>query len=128
VFDSSSLIDIEHSRYLRRLRPPGNFLVVPSRVAKEVNRRGSPLATWLNRGKVADFVVDSEGQLFLMLRRRERLLSDADIQGVVIAHHREGTYVVNEKAASRVAQSLGVECLNAEEFLREFFPRQLSFL
>jgi predicted nucleic acid-binding protein len=122
VFDSSSLIKLERSHELRHLPSPGNFLVVPSRVAKEVSRKGAPEATikWLKRGSVADFVAGSEGQLFMRLRQQETLLSDPDIQGIVIAHHRRGTYVVEERAARRVAERLGVKCLNAQEFLQEF--------
>lgn len=126
VFDSSSLIKLERSHDLRHLPPPGNFFIVPSRVAKEVNKRASPLATWLKKGRVANFIVGSEGQLFMRLRQQETLLSDADIQGIIIAHHRRGTYVVEEKASRRVAESLGVKCLNADEFLREVRPEQLS--
>lgn len=124
VFDSSSLIQLERSHRLRDVPGhPGAWLVVPSRVAKEVNKRGTRLATWLGGSKVANFVVESEGQLFLKLRQQERLLSDADIQGIVIAIHRGGAYVVEERAARRVAERLGVRCLNAEEFLQEIKPQ-----
>jgi len=62
-------------------------------------------------------------QLFLTLRRNEKLLTDADIQGIVIAYHRGGTYVVEERAARKVAQDLGIRCLNSKEFLQEVRPR-----
>ena len=70
VFDSSSLIKLERSHNLRHLPDlPGSWLVVPSRVAKEV-KKGASAATkrWLEEGKVANFVVGSEGQLFMRLR------------------------------------------------------------
>lgn len=127
VFDSSSLINLERSRELKRLSIPGISLIIPSRVAKEVSRGASPLATWLKKGKVANFVVDSENQLFMKMRLEEQLLSDADIQGIVIANQRKATYVLEEKAARRVAENLGVRCLNTKDFLREFLGQQLSF-
>lgn len=126
VFDSSSLINLERSRELRRLSTPGNSLLVPSRVAKEVSKGTSPLATWLRKGKVAKFVVDGENQLFMKIRLQEKLLSDADIQGIVIAQQRKATYVVDEAAARKVAQNLGVRCINAEDFMTEFRGHQLS--
>ena len=128
VFDSSSLIELERSHDLRHLSPPGNFLIVPSRVAKEVNKRGSPLATWLKKGRVAMFVATSEHELFYRLTLQAQGLSDADIQGIVITHHRRGKYVVEENAARRMAENLGLSCLSAKEFLSEFLPKQLSFL
>jgi len=58
VFDSSSLIQLERSNGLRRLPGvPGKWLVIPSRVAKEVGRTAAPPATknWLESGKLAAF-------------------------------------------------------------------------
>lgn len=127
VFDSSSLINLERSRDLKRLSTPGNSLIVPSRVAKEVSKGTSPLATWLRKGNVANFIVDGENQLFMKIRVQEKLLSDADIQGIVIAQQRKATYVVDEAAAKRVAETLGVRCLKTNDFLKEFLGQQLSF-
>ena len=56
------------------------------------------------------------------MRAQERLLSDADIEGIVIAYHRRATYVVEEKLATLVAKNLGVRTLKAREFLREVEP------
>lgn len=126
VFDSSSLINLEHSSELKLLSKPGNLLIVPSRVAKEINKRGSRLGTWLKKGKVAYFLVDSENQLFMKLRVSEKALSDADIQGIVIARQRNATYVVEEAAARKVAEELGVRCINAADFMKEFWGYQPS--
>lgn len=125
VFDTSSLIQLEKSPGLQHLHSsPGKWLVVPSKVAKQLNSKGAPAETkkWLNSGKVATFTVDSEGMLFMKIRVEERLLEDADIQGIVIAYHRKGTYVVEEGRATKVAQSLGVRTLNADTFLHEVRP------
>lgn len=131
VFDTSSLIEIEQNHNgLKHMRDwPGKWLVVPSKVAREVNSEGAPADTknWLRSGKLATFNVDTERRLFMEIRVRERLLSDADIEGIVIAYHRRGTYVVEEKLATSVAKTLGVRTLKTEKFLEEVTPHLPGF-
>ncbi len=130
VLDTSSLIYLEKSPGLHHLPDfPGKWLVVPSKVAKELNSTGAPKETknWLNSGRAATFSVNSEKELFMKLRVQEKLLHDPDIQGLVIAHHRKGTYVVNEVRATRVAQSLGLRTLKAQQFLEEVIPHLPGF-
>ena len=131
VFDTSSLIEIEQNHNGLKHMPgrPGKWLVVPSKVAREVNSEGAPADTknWLRSGKLATFTVDAERRLFMEIRVRERLLSDADIEGIVIAYHRKGTYVVEEKLATSVAQTLGVITLKAAEFMHKMNPHLPGF-
>lgn len=127
VFDASSLIELEgqHGKGLKHMPDrPGKWLVVPSKVAREVNSKGAPADTtnWLRSGKLSNFNVGSEGALFMKIRIHETLLSDADIQGIVIAYHRKGTYVVEEAKARTVARSLRIRCLKAKEFRQEVQP------
>jgi len=127
VFDASSLIELEgpDGKGLKHMPGrPGKWLVVPSKVAREVNSKSAPANTtnWLRSGKLSTFNVDSEGRLFMKIRTHETLLSDADIQGIVIAYHRKGTYVVEEAKARTVAGSLGIRCLKAKEFQQEIQP------
>lgn len=132
VFDASSLIQIElegaHGKGLRHMPGhPGKWLVVPLKVAKEVNSEGAPADTknWLRSGKLSSFNVDSERRLFMKIRAEERLLSDADIEGIVIAHHRNGTYIVEEGPATGVARRLGIRTMNAKQFLDKVRPHLL---
>ncbi|HEY54891.1 MAG TPA: hypothetical protein G4N91_01230 [Dehalococcoidia bacterium] len=130
VLDTSSLIKLERSAGFRHMPEyPGKWLVVPSKVAKQLNSEGAPKATkkWLSNGKPAKFSVNSETVLYMKLRVQEKLLEDPDIQGIVIAHHRKGTYVVEEELATRVAQSLGIRTLKLEQFLEEIKPRLPGF-
>ena len=63
VFDTSSLIHLEKSLGLQHLlSSPGKWLVVPSKVAKQLNSEGAPKETkkWLSSGKAATFSVNSE--------------------------------------------------------------------
>lgn len=130
IFDASSLIELEgvDGKGLKHMPDyPGKWLVVPSKVAKEVNSKGAPVDTrnWLRSGKLSTFNVDSERRTFMQIRVQERLLSDADIEGVVLAYHRKGTYVVDEGRATSVAKSLGVRTMNAKQFLDKVRPRLL---
>ena len=132
VFDASSLIQIEsegsHGKGLKHMPDrPGKWLVVPSKVAREVNSESAPADTknWLRSGKPSTFNVDSERRLFMKIRVEERLLSDADIEGLVIACHRKGTYVVEEGPATSVAKRLGVRTMNAKQFLDKVRPHLL---
>ena len=130
VFDTSSLIKVEKSGGLHRMPDyPGKWLVVPSKVARQLDSERAPRETkrWLSNGNVASFSGDGETVLYMRLRVQEKLLEDPDIQGIVIAHHRKGTYVVEEELASRVAQSLGVRTLKTERFLEEIMPRLPGF-
>ena len=130
VFDTSSLIKLERLDGLHHMPDyPGTWLVVPSKVAKQLDSEGAPKETkkWLNNGKAATFSGNGEKVLYMTLRVQEKLLEDPDIQGIVIAHHRKGTYVVEEELASRVAQSLGVRTLKTEKFLEEVTPHLAGF-
>ena len=130
VFDTSSLIQIERSIGLLRLPDyPGKWFVVPSKVAKQLNSEGAPKETkkWLNNGKLATFSGNSEGVLYMRICVQQRLLEDPDVQGIVIAYHRKGTYVVEEELATRVARRLGVRTINTEQFLEEVMPHLPGF-
>ena len=130
VLDASSLIEIEgaNGKGLKYLPAyPGKWLVVPSKVAKEVNSRGASKETkeWISKGKAASFSCDDEGKLYMRLLVQERALDDPDIEGIVIAYHRKGTYVVEEGPATNVATKLGISTINARQFLDMVRPSLL---
>jgi hypothetical protein len=130
VFDASSLIEIEgpNRKGLKQMPGyPGKWLVVPSKVSKEVDSKGAPKETkeWLKGGKAATFISDAERELFMRLRVQEIALDDADIEGIVIAYYRKGTYVVDEGPATNAARKLGIKTINAKQFLDIVKPRLL---
>ena len=106
---------------------PGKWLVVPSKVAKQVDSQGAPAETknWLTRGRPSGFTCSAEETMFMSIRVQESLLEDADIQGLVIAYHRNGTYVVEEAKAKALARSLGIRCISGSAFLLEVQPALL---
>lgn len=129
VFDTSSLIDIERSedssKGLRKMpEPPGKWLMVPSKVARQVDGKDSPPTTkrWIANGYQTRLIGKWENTTFMTLRIKEPLLEDPDIQGIVIAASRNATYVVENGRAKTVAQSMGVRCISSIEFLKEIQP------
>ena len=130
VFDASSLIELEgpnHKGLKHMPDCPGKWLVVTSKVAKQVNSKSAPAETknWLRSGRLAIFNVNSEGVQFMKLCVEERALEDPDIQGIVIAYHRKGTYVVEDEPARSVARRLGIKTMNAKQFLDKVRPHLL---
>lgn len=128
VFDASSLIEIEgkKGKGLKSMPDfPGKWLIVPSKVAKEVNSEGAPKETkdWIVKGKPAKFNSDNERQLYMKIRVQESALDDADIEGIVLAYHRKATYVVEEGPAGTIAQKLNVTIINAKQFLDIIRPQ-----
>lgn len=130
VFDASALIEIEgkNGKGLKYMPAyPGKWFVVPSKVAKEMDSKSAPKETkdWLSGGKSATFNSDDERILFMRLRVKESALDDSDIEGIVIAYHRKGIYVVEEGPATNIARKLGVNTIKAKEFLDTIRPRLL---
>ena len=130
VLDASSLIQIEgpKGKGLKSMPDyPGKWLIVPSKVAKEVNSKRAPKETkeWINSGKPATFSSDDENRLFMKLRVQERSLDDPDIEGIVIAYHRKCIYVVEEGPATIVAKKLGISIKNYKQFLELIKPHLL---
>jgi len=130
VFDASSLIDIERSedsnKGLRKMpEPPGKWLIIPSKVAKQVNGKDAPTTTkkWISSGHLMGLTGEWENTTFMTLRVREPLLEDPDVQGIVIAASRGATYVVENGRAKIVARSIGVRCISFTEFFEEVQPR-----
>lgn len=129
VFDTSSLIDIERSedssKGLKKMPdPPGKWLIVPSKVASQVDGKDSPTTTkrWIASGSQTRLIGEWENTTFITLRVKEHLLEDPDIQGIVVAASRNATYVVENGRAKAVAQSMGVRCISSIEFLKEIKP------
>lgn len=129
MFDTSALINIERDPQRKGLYKempdlPGSWLVIPSRVKAQLNGRGSPQSTkkWLAAGHTSSFSCDEERELFMTLRVNEHMLEDPDIQGIVLAKHRQAVYVVEDGKARQVAESLGVSCVSAVEFFNTVNP------
>lgn len=129
VLDTSAIINLERSNHLKQLLVfPGDWLIVPSIVARELNPNisGTPAATknWLNGGKVAMFI-DKEESLYRRLVLHPGV-DDGEAQAIAMARNRGATLVIDEKKNGQVwniAESHGIRCISSAEFLNEIKPR-----
>ena len=124
VFDSSSLIDVERSRNLRKIPVEPGAVVIPQRVFSEVNKPGTPIATWLRRNRLAptQFLPD-EGSHYLRLKRDHTGLGDGEAAAIAIAVQRRGTVVTEDRLATTIAEAQGARCVNTEGYFREVLPQ-----
>jgi predicted nucleic acid-binding protein len=117
VCDSSSLIDLERSKELRVLSYVA--VLIPSKVAEEVNQRGSLLAAWLrdNRASVKR-PLDQEGGLYLRLLRDSRpRIDDGEALAIAMASHRNLELMIEDGAGRLAAERIGVHCLGWRELM-----------
>jgi len=123
VFESSSLINLERRKMVRRLPPPGRQIIVPQKVAEEVRKKGSPLAKWLSqrRARTENFV-GNESAVYLRLRR-QTAIHDGEASAIAIASCRKYTLVIDEtnRAVLRKAGIHGVRTIEVTQFVCEFW-------
>ena len=128
VVDTSAIINLERSNQLIGFELPGDWIIVPSAVARELNPNyhGTPEATkrWLQKGKISKFTSDEE-----LLYRKLILhpsVDDGEAQAIAMAFCRKKTLVIDEKRKGQVweiAESYGIRCIDSEQFLNEIKPR-----
>lgn len=118
VFDASSLIELERSNNLRILDGLGSRARVPQRVAREVNKEGTPLRRWLIRNprNITKFAIPREGELYLKLMG-SKSIDDGEAAAIAIAANRGWTLVTDDRPAKKAAIGLGVVCLSTKAFL-----------
>lgn len=121
VFNSSSLIKLERSKGLRvlYLLEGEGRVIVPHRVAREVNKPRKPLETWLKRNpKSVKQFLPEEGRLYLeFLRQTQPKIHDGEAAALAIALHRGCTLVADDGPTMEKARQHGVECIDTRELL-----------
>lgn len=125
IFDSSALIDIEIARRANELPTPGTTYLVPPRVRREVNKRGTPLANWLSRrgAKFTGLLPEEHSIYFALITGRDIKIHDAEATAIAMAMHRNGVLVISDGPARRKAEAYGVRCMSGQEFLALMKPR-----
>lgn len=127
VLDATALIDFERSRDLRKhLSNPGDSVLVPWRVMKEVTRGcRSPLCAWVraHQSNVTRCQTVQESALAVTLGLQfAALIDEADAEAIAIASARRAILVTGERATKipEVAAQYGVHCLRPAEFLSQW--------
>ena len=128
VLDTSAAINLERSNRLGNLPPPGNWIIIPSGVAGEMNpdHAGTPVSTkkWLGKGRVTHFT-DKEESLYRELILHPAI-DDGEAQAIAIAYYRGAVLVIDEKQIGevwKIAQSYGITCITSAELLNTIKPR-----
>lgn len=132
VLDTSAAINLERSNRLRSLPLPGDWIIIPSGVFREMNpdNPGTPESTkrWLAAGRVAHLIPQEE-PLY-----RELILNpavdDGEAQAIAIAYYRNAVLVIDERKTGevwRIAQSYSIKCMTSEEFFNKIRPRLPGF-
>ena len=104
--------------------PPGKWLVVPSKVAKEVNNNKAPAETkhWIDAGRIANFSVDVERQLFMKSVLMNRCLRLQTLR-VLFLHIIEKVHMWWKKAELGILQRIWVlDASMHQHFLKKFSP------
>ena len=122
VFNASSLINLERHRSLRVLEElaQNRRLVIPDRVAREVNAPRNPLENWLRRNrKTVTGLLPEEGTLYLQyLRQTHPKIHDGEAAALAVAAHRGCTVVVDDRSALQKAAEHNIPHLTSNAFLQ----------
>jgi len=131
VLDASALIDFERSQDVRKhLSNPGDSIIVPWRVMKEVTRGcRSPLCDWVRKHprNVLRCATAEESALAQSLAQNfAALIDEADAEAIAMAKHRAAKLVTGERRTKipEVAAQYDVVCICPSDFLSEWPARR----
>lgn len=120
VFDASSLINIERTGKMAYLRRRREEILIPEKIAKEVNLPQSPLHRFLIRyPEVVTSFQNGEDEEYLWIRSQVGI-DDGEAAAMAIALKRKFTLVIDERdtKANGKAKNHGIKTLSWKEFLR----------
>lgn len=119
VFDASSLINIERNNKISHLRRRKGSILIPEKVALEVNMPNSPLHRFINKypDVVTDFQVSEEEEY---LRVRSQVgIDDGEAAAIAIATKRNLPLVIDDRKGKNKAENHGIQTLGWSDFLGE---------
>ena len=128
VVDVSVLIELKRTRRLRQIRAAitSGSVAVPSYCLKKLEKRPSDWRDWLDRHRAQIEVrlnpgIERAEYARLQAQRHHlgAILAPDDLHAIVIASQRSWPLVMRDRAAERLALSLGVRILSADEWLME---------
>lgn len=118
LFDSSSLIDIERRNKMTILRRRRGEVLIPEKVAGEVEQPHTPLDRFISKfSQVVSQFQNAEEKEYLRIRKQEGI-HDADAAAIAMAINRKLPLVIEDKKAKAKAKNHGVETLTWQDFIR----------
>jgi predicted nucleic acid-binding protein len=118
VLDSSSLINIERNRKISHLRNRKGAIIIPEKVAVEVNMPNSPLHRLISRYPfiVHPFQNYEEEEEYLKIRGQSGI-DDGEAAAIALASKRNLPLVIDDKMGKMKAENHGIETLSWQDFI-----------
>jgi len=118
LFDSSSLINIERNKKMTILRRRRGEVLIPEKVAVEVNQPNTPLHRFISKfyQVVTQFKNDEEQEY---LRVRSQIgIDDGEAAAIAMAIKRRIRLVIDDKKGIDKARYHRVETLSWQDFIK----------
>lgn len=117
VFDASSLINIERNRKIGKLRRAKGAVLIPEKVAKEVNMPNSPLHRFINRyPQVVTPFQANEEELYLKVRSQIGI-DDGEAAAIAVALKRNLPLVIDDMKGKTKSENHGIKTLGWQDFI-----------
>jgi predicted nucleic acid-binding protein len=123
VFDTSSLINIERLKKMEHLRKRIGEIIIPEKVAEEINHPGKPLSNLVQKHPhvVAKFNGREEEEEYLRILRLPGM-DPGEAAAIVIALRRKLPLVVDDKVGKATAKNYGLQTLSWKDFINGAIP------
>lgn len=118
LFDSSSLINIERNKKMTILRKRRGEVLIPEKVAAEVNQPNTPLHRFISKfyQVVTQFQNNEEGEY---LRVRSQVgIDDGEAAAIAIAIKRRLSLVIDDKKGKEKAENHDVQTFPWQDFVK----------
>lgn len=119
VIDASSLINIERNRNMTQLRRRKGEILIPVKVAEEVNQPNTPLSRFIdNYPQIITQFQNNEEEEYLRVRRQVGI-DDGEAAAIAISFKRKIPLVIDDKRGKEKAENHGIQTLGWKNFIRE---------
>lgn len=119
VFDTSSLINIKNNKKMKLLRQRKGEILIPEKVAKEINRGSSrdPLRRFIDRfPEVVSYFLNNEEDEYLKVRSQIGI-GDGEAAAIAIAVKRNLPLVIDDQKGMWKAQNHSVKTFAWDDFV-----------
>lgn len=120
VFDACSLIYIERNNHMRNLRRRCTEVILPAKVAEEVQQPGQPLTRFLDRypDVVCQFTPAEENR-YLEIRGQPGI-DDGEAAAITLALSRDTPLVIDDQRGRAKAENHGLRCLGWQDWVEGY--------
>ena len=118
VFDASSLINIERQKKMIELRKRKGRILIPEKVAVEVNMPNSPLHNFIHKyPEIVTPFQETEADEYLRVRSQVGI-DDGEAAAIAISSSRRLPLVIDDKKGKTKAENRGIKTLSWRDFLK----------